>query len=71
MCGDGVGMVYGGGTLDVRGVGDLLGFGVPWARLPESVYPSSVFPLGLLYTDPVRQHPGSLYAPVCDMHQRE
>ena len=53
------------------GVGDLLGFGVPRARLPEYVQPCNVFPLVLLYTDPVRQQPVSPYAEVCGANQSD
>ena len=49
MCGGS----WGGG---VKGVGDFLGFGVSQARLHTEVQPCTVFPLGPLYADPVRQH---------------
>ena len=55
----------------MRGVGDLFGFGVPQARLPEEVHLFSVFPLGPLYAEPVHRHPGSPYAAVSGTYQSD
>ena len=39
------------------------------ACLPEEVEPCAILPLEPLHTDPVRRHPGSLYAVVGGAHQ--
>ena len=49
----GFGMMCGGSWWEMRDVDDLLGFGVPRACLPELGYPSAIFRLWPLYTDPV------------------
>ena len=61
--------MFGGGWGGMRGLSDFLGFGVPQARLPGEVQPCAAFPLGLMYTEPVRRHPGFLNAEVSDAHQ--
>ena len=57
------------GSGGISWVGYLLGFGFPQVRLPEEVHTCAVFPLGPMYADLVRRHPGSPYAAVSGAHQ--
>ena len=65
--GDSDGQVYL-GYWGVEGSGLV---GGDLACLPKEVEPRDILPLGPLHTDPVRRHPGSLYAAVGGAHQSD
>ena len=50
---------------------DLIGFGVPWARLPELVWLGDVLPLWAMNTYPMCWHPGTPDALMCGPHQSD
>ena len=64
-------IICGGGWGELRGAGNLLGFGFSQVYLSEEVQPGTIFALGTLYADPEHQRPKSSYAAVSGMHQRD